>query len=149
MARLSRKRWEVGDVRMWNRPIEDIPVGWQLCDGTNGTPKLTNRALVGAGDWYYHNQQFGKDYPDVPVDVDSHTPSSAENAAHVHSGGVRRANTSDGQEYTYFGGSTSGSTVRNVNTNSSGSSAAHSHSAQVSLDTRQYSTAVIWIMRII
>lgn len=29
-----------------------IPTGWQICDGSNGTPDLRNRFMVGAGDQY-------------------------------------------------------------------------------------------------
>ena len=29
-----------------------IPDGWALCDGTNGTPDLRNRFIIGAGDTY-------------------------------------------------------------------------------------------------
>jgi hypothetical protein len=35
---------------MWAGPIVDIPEFWALCDGTNGTPDLRNRFVVGAGD---------------------------------------------------------------------------------------------------
>ena len=29
--------------------IEDIPQGWLLCDGTNGTPDLRGKVLIGTG----------------------------------------------------------------------------------------------------
>jgi microcystin-dependent protein len=32
--------------------LSDIPRGWQLCDGSNGTPDLRNRFIVGAGSSY-------------------------------------------------------------------------------------------------
>lgn len=32
--------------------VADIPSGWQLCDGTNGTHDLRNRFIVGAGSTY-------------------------------------------------------------------------------------------------
>ena len=34
---------------MWSGSIADIPTGWQLCDGTNGTPDLRDRFVIGAG----------------------------------------------------------------------------------------------------
>ena len=39
-----------GMVVAWNGTINEINnlVGWQLCDGTNGTPDLRNKFLVGA-----------------------------------------------------------------------------------------------------
>ena len=36
----------------WYDSIANIPAGWQLCDGTNGTPDLRDRFIVGAGDTY-------------------------------------------------------------------------------------------------
>ena len=32
--------------------IVNIPSGWTLCDGTNGTPDLQDKFIVGAGDTY-------------------------------------------------------------------------------------------------
>jgi len=39
----------VGGVIMWSGFIASIPTGWALCDGSNGTPDLRNRFIVGAG----------------------------------------------------------------------------------------------------
>jgi microcystin-dependent protein len=36
-----------GVIMMWSGSIASIPVGWALCDGTNGTPNLSGRFLVG------------------------------------------------------------------------------------------------------
>lgn len=41
-----------GIILIWSGNIIDIPTGWQLCDGTNGTPDLRNRFVVGAGGTY-------------------------------------------------------------------------------------------------
>jgi hypothetical protein len=37
-----------GTVAMWSGSIATIPTGWALCDGSNGTPDLRNRFVVGA-----------------------------------------------------------------------------------------------------
>jgi microcystin-dependent protein len=37
---------------MWSGSIASIPSGWVLCDGTNSTPDLRNRFIVGAGSTY-------------------------------------------------------------------------------------------------
>jgi len=42
----------VGTIVMWSGAVASIPQGWKLCDGTNGTPDLRNRFIVGAGDEY-------------------------------------------------------------------------------------------------
>ena len=41
-----------GIISMWSGSIASIPAGWYLCDGTNGTPDLRNRFVVGAGSTY-------------------------------------------------------------------------------------------------
>jgi len=37
-----------GAILMWSGTIATIPSGWYLCDGTNGTPNLTNKFIIGA-----------------------------------------------------------------------------------------------------
>lgn len=37
-----------GSILMWSGAIATIPSGWYLCNGTNGTPDLRNRFIVGA-----------------------------------------------------------------------------------------------------
>jgi len=39
-----------GLISMWSGAIANIPVGWALCDGTNGTPNLKGRFIVGYDD---------------------------------------------------------------------------------------------------
>ncbi|WP_372519809.1 phage baseplate protein [Candidatus Ruminimicrobiellum ovillum] len=38
-----------GAIIIWSGSINDIPAGWVLCDGTNGTPDLRDRFILGAG----------------------------------------------------------------------------------------------------
>lgn len=42
----------IGGVILWSGSIASIPATWQLCDGTNGTPNLRDRFVVGAGTNY-------------------------------------------------------------------------------------------------
>ena len=41
-----------GIIVMWNSTASSIPEGWQLCDGSNGTPDLRGQFIVGAGGSY-------------------------------------------------------------------------------------------------
>jgi len=41
-----------GMISLWYGAIVNIPVGFALCDGNNGTPDLRNKFVVGAGDAY-------------------------------------------------------------------------------------------------
>jgi len=38
-----------GLIIMFYGTVDDIPLGWQICDGTNGTPNLTDRMILGWG----------------------------------------------------------------------------------------------------
>lgn len=50
-----------GMIVMWSGAIVDIPDGWVLCDGDNGTPDLRNRFVLGAGDTYAVDDTGGAD----------------------------------------------------------------------------------------
>jgi microcystin-dependent protein len=48
----AKAAFPVGGIIIWSGSIAAIPVTWQLCDGTNGTPNLRDRFVVGAGSTY-------------------------------------------------------------------------------------------------
>ena len=48
-----------GVITMWYGSIASIPTGWLLCDGTNSTPDLRDRFIVGAGNTYAVNATGG------------------------------------------------------------------------------------------
>ena len=41
-----------GGIIMWSGAVSAIPTGWLLCNGTNSTPDLRDRFVVGAGSTY-------------------------------------------------------------------------------------------------
>lgn len=41
-----------GLIAIWSGTVTDIPSGWVLCDGNNGTPNLQDKFVVGAGSTY-------------------------------------------------------------------------------------------------
>ena len=41
-----------GMISLWYGSIGSVPTGWYLCDGTNGTPDLRDRFVIGAGSTY-------------------------------------------------------------------------------------------------
>ena len=45
-----------GGIIMWAGSTSDVPTGWALCDGTNGTPNLLDRFIVPAGGNYTAGQ---------------------------------------------------------------------------------------------
>jgi hypothetical protein len=44
---------------MWSGTTTSVPSGYYLCDGTNGTPNLLDRFVVGAGNLYTVNVSGG------------------------------------------------------------------------------------------
>ena len=80
-----------GLISMWSGTIESIPLGWFLCDGTNGTPDLRDRFVVGAGSSYGVGVTGGS--KDAIVVAHTHTQvahnhTSYTNSAGAHSHGI-------------------------------------------------------------
>jgi len=50
-----------GIIVLWSGSIGSIPSGWVICDGTNGTPDLRDRFVIGAGSTYNPDDVGGAD----------------------------------------------------------------------------------------
>jgi hypothetical protein len=48
-----------GVIVMWSGALDAIPAGWALCDGSDGTPDLRNRFVLGAGTVEYQGSAGG------------------------------------------------------------------------------------------
>ena len=46
-------------ITLFSGAVVDIPAGWALCDGTNGTPDLRDKFIVGAGGGYMPDDTGG------------------------------------------------------------------------------------------
>jgi microcystin-dependent protein len=71
-----------GGIIMWSGSVASIPSGWALCNGSNGTPDLRNRFVVGAGSTYAVNATGGS--ADAIVVSHTHTATIANAGAHTH-----------------------------------------------------------------
>ena len=49
-----------GFIILWSGLVSAIPIGWLFCNGTNGTPDLRDRFIVGAGNVYGINTIGGR-----------------------------------------------------------------------------------------
>jgi microcystin-dependent protein len=68
---------------MWSGSIASIPSGWLLCNGSNGTPDLRDRFVVGAGSTYAVAATGGT--ADAIVVAHTHTASTtATDSGHTH-----------------------------------------------------------------
>lgn len=68
-----------GIISLWSGSVVNIPNGWVLCDGTNSTPDLRNRFIVGAGSGYAVGASGGS--ADAVVVAHTHT---ITDPGHVH-----------------------------------------------------------------
>lgn len=48
-----------GMILIYSGPADEVPAGWQYCDGTNGTPDLRERFVCCEGGYLPHGTQGG------------------------------------------------------------------------------------------
>lgn len=71
----SVKSIKRGMIMMWYGNVNDVPNGWAICNGSNGTPDLRDRFVIGAGSNYGLGWTGGET---------SHTLSVNEMPSHQH-----------------------------------------------------------------
>lgn len=116
-----------GTIALWNEPLADIPSGWALCDGNNGTPNMLDtfpRSVSSAED------------PGETGGQNSFTLASSQMPSHNHPATVESIGDHNidvtCSDYTYVTSDGSWATIngtKNVETTSNGS---HSHSSSTS-----------------
>lgn len=131
-----------GGIIMWSGSIASIPAGWALCDGSNGTPNLRNRFIVGAGSTYAVNDTGGANSVTLTTaQLPSHTHGAGTLAtgsagSHSHSGSTNSTGAHT-HSLPVEGGGLPGSpeiapnTIENTGSASTGSAGAHSHSLSI------------------
>ena len=70
-----------GGIIMWSGSEVNIPAGWLLCNGSNGTPDLRNRFVVGAGTGSSYAVGATGGSADAIVVAHSHT---ITDSGHIH-----------------------------------------------------------------
>lgn len=107
----------IGGIIIWSGSEDNIPENWHLCDGTNGTPNLRDRFVLGAGSTYDVGAAGGEA---------AHTLTTLEIPAHNH---ALELNYSYVQDGTTASGiySTSGSYSDTETTQNAGGGAAHNN----------------------
>jgi microcystin-dependent protein len=116
-----------GMIMLWSGSSATIPTGWLLCDGTNSTPDLRNRFVVGATSTYAVGATGGS--ADAIVVSHTHTatvtdPGHTHTAATFNQGGTNvNANPGATSNSGNTGTATTGITVSNSTTGSSGTNA--------------------------
>ena len=80
-----------GGIILWSGLLTSIPAGWSLCDGSNNTPDLRDRFVVGAGSTYGRNEKGGAAsvaLSENELPSHNHTTNSAGNHNHGGSTGA-------------------------------------------------------------
>lgn len=125
-----------GMVTMWAGLVANIPVGWALCNGTNGTPNLTDRFVMGAVTDATINKTGGQNevtLTEAQMPAHNHTGSAV--AAGLHSHRMSGGTSSSTYPFARAGGSngdilgpntdTAGSHTHTLTINDNGSGQAH------------------------
>jgi len=84
-----------GLITMWSGSIGSIPSGWNLCDGSNGTPNLLDRFIVAAGSSYAVNGTGGATTATlVTANMPNHThTATVTDPGHTHTSNAQVVNT--------------------------------------------------------
>jgi hypothetical protein len=95
-----------GGIIIWSGAANAIPSGWVLCDGSNSTPDLRNRFVVGAGSTYAVAATGGS--ADAIVVSHTHTATVTDNG-HSHN-----LNATSGSDSSIMGVNNSSSGLGNI-----------------------------------
>jgi len=64
---------EIGVITAFSGGLGNIPPGWHLCDGSNGTPDLRDRFVVSAGPTFWVDRTADVSTHTHPFTSDDHT----------------------------------------------------------------------------
>lgn len=88
----------VGGIIIWSGSIASIPGGYQLCNGTNGTPDLRNKFVLGAGNSYAVGATGGSDTLDYGSHTHTTTPTGSDSGhSHTLTGATNAASATQSQ----------------------------------------------------
>jgi len=126
-----------GCIMMWSGSIGSVPSGFQVCDGTNGTPDLRDRFIVGAGGNYSVNATGGANSVTLTTSqIPSHNHSTNSAGDHTHSGTASSAGAHIHSITTVFStGSTAGVFVQTGSTGTSDTRSAGAHTHTLSINS--------------
>jgi microcystin-dependent protein len=147
-----------GGIILWSGSVGAVPTGWALCNGSNGTPDLRDRFVVGAGNNYSVGDNGGSGSgtagqkqnitavsanpnQTMSVTVANHTLTESQIPSHRHSYNRGRSFGNDEGDLTGFtgggGAHSHGATLNNA-----------SHTHNTTLDVRPPYYALAYIMKL-
>lgn len=119
----------IGGIILWSGLLGSLPANWQLCDGTNGTPDLRDRFLVGAGSGYAVGANGGAATANLQHDHAGTLAASA--GAHTHT----QPNTDAGNIHIHQITTSGASATISAQASTGSSSGAEAHTHLVNSET--------------
>lgn len=115
-----------GIICLWSGSVDNIPDGWALCDGQNGTEDLRDKFVVGAGNSYAVNATGGNASQNVNLSgsTGATTLTVDQMPSHTHSAPLRIATWAEGSGRYFSSNGSQGP----VYTGATGGGQSHSHS---------------------
>lgn len=83
---LAAVRFQIpsGIITMWSGSTANIPAGWFLCNGQNGTPDLRDRFVLGAGNSFAVGATGGSRDATLVQHTHTFSAGTSENGTHSH-----------------------------------------------------------------
>jgi len=111
-----------GVIVMWRGTIDSIPSGWHLCDGTNGTPNLLDKFILGVASGAENPGETGGSHNRTLTEANLPAHTHGEAGNHYHTFGIYYGGTVSVDAYAHAAGSLYGMS----NTSAAG---AHTHAS--------------------
>jgi hypothetical protein len=122
-----------GGIIMWSGTNASIPAGWALCDGTNGTPDLTDRFILSVSSSAEDPGAMGGTHSysltAAQLPAHSHTGTTSSDGSHLHTEGslVNSTVTDHSHALTGASANSAGSHSHALTAASAASAGSHSH----------------------
>lgn len=120
-----------GIICLWSGSVDNIPDGWALCNGKNGTEDLRDKFVIGAGNSYAVNATGGSASQAVNLSGNTGATTLTVNQmpSHNHTaGGEYARNYPYGIRYSDDSAPEMYNSLNDLTTGATGGSGSHSHS---------------------
>ena len=118
----------IGGIILWSGSTGSVPDGWALCNGSNGTPNLQDKFVVGAGSGYAVDATGGS--ADATLVSHNHGVSDPGHFHSTESNNATGGNYSGGGNSSNLGayyGKNTGSKTTGITINTEGASATNAN----------------------